>query len=73
MNIYAITISGEKFYFLGELLEQECVCIEQECKRISQKELQLSAEEVLSNLLRILDPRLVNKMIFLKIKHVFRI
>lgn len=73
MNIYAITISGEKFYFLGELLEQECVSIEQECKRISQKKLQLSAEEVLSNFLETLDRSLVNKMLFFKIQHVFRI
>lgn len=73
MNIYVITIAGNRFYFIGDLSEQECKIIEQTCIQLSLEVEQFDTEEALNQLLKLLDHSILDKIKLSKIKYVFRI
>lgn len=73
MNIYILTIMGNRVYFYGELSEEECEIVEMLCKEISSENKETNAEELLKIFQNSLDSSLSKKIELVKVKHVFRI
>lgn len=73
MNIYILTIMGNRFYFYGELSEEECEIVEMFCKEISSENKETNSEELLKIFQNALDSSISKKIELVKVKHVFRI
>lgn len=73
MNIYIVTIMGNRFYFYGELSEEECEIVEMLCKEISAESKESDLEELLKIFQNSLDSSLSKKIELAKVKYVFRI
>lgn len=73
VNIYIVTIMGNRFYFYGELSEEECEIVQILCKKISSGSKETDAEELLKIFQNSLDSSLSKKIELAKVKYVFRI
>lgn len=73
VNIYILTIMGNRFYFYGELSEEECEIVEMFCKEISSENKETNSEELLKIFQNALDSSISKKIELVKVKHVFRI
>lgn len=73
MNIYIVTIMGNRFYFYGELSEEECKIVEEICKRISSDRIETDVENKIKLFQKMLESSIAEKIKLVKVKHVFRI
>lgn len=73
MNLYVVTVAGNRLYFSGELTEKECEIVEKICNGISCQTIENNAEKKLEIFKNSLDRSLMDKIEFAEVKYVFRI
>ena len=73
MKLYAITISGKKFYFWGEM--PSCVVqeIDNRCREISGRTTNKNAQKVFNSILEYIVINYDCQVIPSRIEHIFRI
>lgn len=73
MNLYVVTIAGNRFYFRGDLSESECKNVEKLCDQIASERIDEDVEKLARMFQTSLEKILGNTVEFVKIKYVFRI
>lgn len=73
MNIYTVMICGDKFYFSGNLSEEENKIVNKACKSLSSKATKSNTDLLFHELLNILNAKVKEPVSQIKIKDVFRI
>lgn len=73
MNIYIVTIMGNRFYFYGELSEEECETVEKLCKDIALVYKEIDEQELIKIFQNSLDGSISKKLKHTEVKYVFRI
>lgn len=73
MEIYTVTICGEKFYFSGNLSKEEIKIANKVCEKMSVKAIKLNADIIFCEFLNILNAIVKEPVFQIRIKAVFRI
>lgn len=73
MDIYTVMICGDKFYFSGNLSEEEIKIVNKACKSLSEKATKSNADVLFHELLNILNAIVKEPVSQMQIKNVFRI
>lgn len=73
MDIYIVTIMGNRFYFYGELSEEECKIVEMLCKDIASEYKETDEQELIKIFQNSLDSSISKKLKNVEVKYVFRI
>lgn len=73
MDIYIVTIMGNRFYFYGELSEEECEIVEMLCKDIASVHKETDEQELIKIFQNSLDSSISKKLKNVEVKYVFRI
>ena len=73
MNIYIVTIMGNRFYFYGELSEEECETVEKLCKNIALVYKETDEQKLIKIFQNSLDSSISKKLKNVEVKYVFRI
>lgn len=73
MDIYIVTIMGNRFYFYGELSEEECEIVEMLCKDIASVYKETDEQELIKIFQNSLDSSISKKLKNVEVKYVFRI
>ena len=73
MDIYIVTIMGNRFYFYGELSEEECEIVEMLCKDIASVYKETDEQELIKIFQNSLDSSISKKLKNVEVKDVFRI
>lgn len=73
MDIYSVTICGDKFYFYGNLSEEECDIINHVCNDLSLQSGGKEGSDLFEEFIFNSNKLLRDKIFRIKIKQVFRI
>ena len=73
MNIYAVTIYGDKFYFYGNLSAEECEIIMHICSDLSEQCGEKGTIDLFENFMHKSNNLLRNKIFQIRVKQLFRI
>lgn len=73
MILYAVTISGQKYYFTGKLSESSISMIDKYCDTINGREITTDHKKAFSRLYNFICNDLESKIEPISIEHVFRI
>lgn len=71
MNVYAVWICGDKFYFSGNLSEKECDIVREVSKDLSAKATEINTVALFQELLSILNTKVKEPVFQIQIKNVF--
>lgn len=73
MELYSVTIRGYKYYFCGNLSQNDCSEIDAVCTGLSSDNSSSSADELFQKLTRYISAELRTEIYTIQPEHIFRI
>ena len=73
MNIYAVTIMGNMFYFYGRLSREDCMLIDSLCSQLQEHYLKEDIDTLYNIFLEMISLEIEKTVIKVQVKRIFRI